>query len=167
MIYCTRKIYKDKLNTHTELSFRLLKNYSIDLYKEALRRTNFPNYEIFDNIDTAYDDFVSKINSILESLAPIKTVRVKGRSSEWFDGEVLEKIKTRNSLFKKFKHSRLCIDEQLYKEARNLVLTTIRNKKRTFFKEKLQENVSRPKELWKTLKKIGLPKKKTLQLISA
>ena len=60
---------------------------------------------------------------------------------------------------KKFKASRLNIDEQLYKEAKINVQKLIKNKKRDFYQEKLRENVGKPKELWKALKSLGLPSK--------
>ena len=40
-------------------------------------------------------------------------------------------------------------------------MKTIKLKKRNFFSRKLEENIAKPKELWKTLRKIGLPDKKS------
>ena len=48
---------------------------------------------------------------------------------------------------KKFKASKLNIDEQLYKEAKITVQKLIKNKKRDFHQEKLREYVGKPKEL--------------------
>ena len=36
----------------------------------------------------------------------------------------------------------------------------IKQKKSQFYKEKLKENIGKPKELWKPLKSLGLPSKK-------
>ena len=36
----------------------------------------------------------------------------------------------------------------------------IKQKKGQFYKEKLKENIGKPKELWKALKSLGLPSKK-------
>ena len=132
MIFCTRKIVKDKFFTHREISFRTLRNYSIEVYKENLRRINFPNYENFYSVDEAYNDLVSKITNVLDIVAPIKKVRVKNRSTEWFDAEILEKINIRDKLFKKYKSNRLTVYEQLYREAKNSALSLIRKKKSNF-----------------------------------
>ena len=43
MIYCTRKILKAKYNKQKELTFRSLRNYSVDIYKQALERASFTN----------------------------------------------------------------------------------------------------------------------------
>ena len=88
-------------------------------------------------------------------------MRVKNQSKEWFDGELAEQIFNRNKLFKKFKKSKLHIDELIYKEAKNTVQRLIKEKKKSFFSKKLEEKIGEPKELWKKLKKLGLPKTKT------
>ena len=73
-------------------------------------------------------------------------------------------ISIRDKLFKKFKSSRLNIDWEIYKEARNDVQRTIKQKKKRCFEEKLSENIAKPKELWQTLKSLGLPSKKNSPL---
>ena len=47
----------------------------------------------------------------------------------------------------------------MFKEARNNVVNIIKKKKKIYFENKLNENIGKPKELWKTLNDIGLPKK--------
>ena len=53
----------------------------------------------------------------------------KTKLTEWFDGEVAEKISVRNKLFKKFKRSKLHIDKEIYKIARYEVQKLISYKK--------------------------------------
>ena len=47
----------------------------------------------------------------------------------------------------------------MYKEAKINVQRLFKNKKRDFYKENLRKNVSKPEELWKALKSLGLPSK--------
>ena len=75
-----------------------------------------------------------------------KTIRVKKDTSECFDGKIAEK--------------KLNVDEILYKEARNNVQALIKDRKRKLLQEKLPENIGKPKELWKIIKKMSLPDKK-------
>ena len=49
----------------------------------------------------------------------------------------------------------------IYNEAKITVQGLIKEKKKSFSKKKLEENIGEPKELWKNLKKLGLPKTKT------
>ena len=78
-----------------------------------------------------YSDLVNKITQVINNLAPYKTIRVKNQSNEWFDGELAD----RDKLFKKFKKSKLHIDELIYKEAKNTVQRLIKEKKKIFLEK--------------------------------
>ena len=80
MIHCTREILKVKYNKHKELTFCSLRNYSIDVYKQALERASFPNYDNVDNPDVAYNDFINRFDCVVNAVAPFKTVRVKNNT---------------------------------------------------------------------------------------
>ena len=73
--------------------------------------------------------------------------------------EIFGKIILRDKHLQKFKASRPNIVEQLYKEAKANMQKLV--KKRDFHQEILRENVSKPKELWKSLKSLGVPAKIT------
>ena len=53
---------------------------------------------------------------IIDSLAPFKKKRIKGRTQEWFDGEIFELIAIRNQQYKKFKKTLLHVDKEIFKE---------------------------------------------------
>ena len=89
---------------------------------------------------------------MVNAVAPFKAVRVKNNTNEWFDGEIADKIYTREKLYKRFNLTKLHVDEEIYNEARNIVQNLIRRKKKAYCEEKLKENSENPKNLWKTLK---------------
>ena len=99
LIYCTRKIPRATYNRHKEITFHSLKNYSPNVYKRTLERVLFPNYENFDNLDVAYSDFITRLDCVINTVAHFKTVRIKNNASEWFDGEIAEKLHTRDKLY--------------------------------------------------------------------
>ena len=92
--------------------------------------------------------------SVVDKLAPFETKRVKDNSQKWFDGEVLEIIALRDKLFKKFKRNKL--RKVIINHGINRIAWLC--KKREYFKNKLKENIAKPKDLWKTLKSLGLSK---------
>ena len=47
-------------------------------------------------MDKAYENFIQKLMSVIDKLAPFKTKRVKSNSQGWFNGEVLENIALRD-----------------------------------------------------------------------
>ena len=123
------------------------------------QRTDFPNYNNFENINDAYSNFVQKVMGVIDLVAPVKSRRIKQNSQEWFDGEVAEKINVRDKLFKKFKKSKLHIDKEINKIARYEVQKFIQYKKKKFSENRLNDSLGKPKELWKALKSLGLPSK--------
>ena len=72
MIHCTRKILKAKYNEHKVLTFRSLRNYLVVISKQALERASFPNYYYFHNPDIAYDDFINRVDCLINTVAHFK-----------------------------------------------------------------------------------------------
>ena len=159
LIFCTRKLVREKVHSHKNIKCRSFKNYTPNDFILKLQESNFHNYNTFDDIDDAYNDFSNKLLLAINEVAPSKEVRIKSNNQEWFDGEVLEAISTRDKFFRIFKKSRLREDEINYKQSKYFAQDLINCKKKSFFENKLKETIGRPKELWKNLKDIGLPKK--------
>ena len=88
-------------------------------FERELNNIAFPNYKEFSDVNCS--DLVNKIIQVINNIAPYKTIRVKNQSNEWFDGEFAEQISNRDKLFKKFKTSKLHLDELIYKESKNRV----------------------------------------------
>ena len=72
MIYCTRKLVRNKSGIKKVIESRSLKNYSVDIYENALRDLDFPNYETFTDIDLAYSDFIEKLTKLIDTIAPLR-----------------------------------------------------------------------------------------------
>ena len=102
-----------------------------------------------------------EVASVIDEIAPIKEVQVKSNSQDWFDAEINEEIERRDKLLAKFKKSRSHSDNENYKKSRNKVQRMIKDKKKNFAIGKLNDNIGKPKELWKSLKSLRLPSKKS------
>ena len=79
-----------------------------------------------------YSDFLNKISDSRDSVAPIKEIRIKINTQEWFDNESAEAIKIREKYFKKFKKSNLLIGYNFYIEAKFNTQKLIKQKKWIF-----------------------------------
>ena len=84
------------------------------MLKYLLKTVEFPNYNIFSKINVFYSDLLNKISDTMDSVAPIKEIRIKNNIQEWFDNEIAEAIKIREEYFKKFKKSSFQIDYTFY-----------------------------------------------------
>ena len=82
------------------------------------------------------------------------------------DGEIAEKIHTRDKLCTRYELTRLHVDKEIYKEMQNAVQNFIRKKKQAYFEEKLKENTSNLEKLQKTLKRKSTRKKDTFWHLS-
>ena len=82
LIYCTRKISRIKRGSHKQIQFRSFRYYKVDLFEQELSKLNFPSYQNYNEINEAYNDFIQKIMSVIDRVAPIKERRVKQNSQE-------------------------------------------------------------------------------------
>ena len=128
-IYINIKIAKAKYNKHKKI-FPSLKNYSVAVFKEALEKVMILIYDSF------------------HVVAPIKTVRIRDNTSEWFDGvAAAQKIHTLDKLYQWFKWTKFHVDEDIDKEAWDAIQRLLWKKKNTYFEEKLKANTANPKNL--------------------
>ena len=74
-----------------------MKNYTKELFIQKLNEIQFPDYSILENVNEAYSDFVSKFMTAIDSICPLRQVRVKTNTKPWFDGNILEAIRVREN----------------------------------------------------------------------
>ena len=79
LIYCTKKITHTKSNVHKYIKTRSLKNYSQTLFLDKVKKTNFPDYSNFKDVNDAYSDFTGKVTSVINEIAPTEEIRVKNK----------------------------------------------------------------------------------------
>ena len=65
------------------------------------------------------------------------------------------------------KKLRLHIDKELHKKFKYDALKLIASKNKNFFEEKLPETIAKPKELWESLKSLGMPNKTVISNFNA
>ena len=82
------KLIKSKQVSNKYTFFYSFKKYTINAYKNALKKVNIPN-ELFNDVNEAYLNFLQKIKTVTDTIAHCKTKSVKANTQKWFDGEVL------------------------------------------------------------------------------
>ena len=83
--------------------------------KEELTKINFPDCNIFSNVNITCLDLVEKILRVVDKIAPFKDLRIKSNTQDWFDDEVTGAIILRQKRLKHFKSTKVHINEELYK----------------------------------------------------
>ena len=99
---------------------------------------------------------------LLTKLPLIKSNRVKGNVKKWFNGEVSEKINSRDKLFQKIKKCRLYVDKELFNKAKYEALKLTGTKKQVMISQVLVSQRS-----WKSFEYLGMPNKTLISNFNA
>jgi len=159
LIYCTRKIARGVVGKHKTIKIRSMKNYTVDNFRRELLSKDWMSIIGCDSLCEAWNNFHKFFMDVLDEIAPIKTVRLKQRTEPWFDAEIIDLINRRDKKLFMYKKSK---DEALYKEfkiLRNKTQAKIYKAKVSFYSNKVEENKNKPKQLWQTLKSLGIQAK--------
>ena len=112
------------------------------------------------DVNQAWKSFRSAFTGVLDSVAPLKEIRIKQNSEPWMTQEILENIRERDSWLRKFKKDKTILDYYSnYSRLRNKVQRDIKKAKREYMKSKIDENKNDSKRLWETLKSLGYDNK--------
>ena len=158
LIYCTRKVVRGQMKQHNNVRIRSMKNYSADALSAAISAADWSGVYCSD-VNTSWNVFKKVLNNIIETLAPIKEIRLKNRTEPWISNEILDAIKLRDNLLYRYKKDQ---KPELYSEfckIRNKIQRDIKRAKSTFFQNKIEEFKFNPKKLWENLKTLGYSNK--------
>ena len=65
----------------TEVNKKLLRQK----FFRAMEINKFPDYSNYNCVNNAYQDFVAQFLSVIDFVAPTRTLRVKSNTKLWFD----------------------------------------------------------------------------------
>ena len=94
-----KKQKKSKIYKHKTIKTSL-KIYTAENLCDKPNDVNFANYSEFDDVNNAFVDFSDKLMQAVDGIAPYREFRVKRHREDWFDGEIMERIKNRDKLLK-------------------------------------------------------------------
>ena len=155
IIYCTRKIVKQKFNTHRTCKIRSTKSYNKEYFQSLLIDADWNDFFYAENVNEAWLNFKETFTKILDVVAPYKEIRIKQRTKKWINQEILVNIRIRDSLYTKFKKSKKHEDFRAFCFIRNKVQKLCKAAKSEFFNEQIEFHKNNPKKLWKQFKDLG------------
>ena len=104
------------------------------------------------DVDQAVGMLSSKLNNILDIMAPVKTIQIHTRYAPWLSEDTKKLMDKSNAVQKKAAESRDADDWREYKSLRNSATARMKVEKRTWEKEKLDNAKHDPGGLWKNVK---------------
>ena len=125
------------------------------------------------DVNSSFNNFMEKINHLLDKHMPYKKVSnkdLKSKYKPWISHDIVELINKKNRLFKKYlkckdstRRNTLFAEYKLHK---NTLLQTIRLSKKRFFQKYFTENNKNVKKIWEVIKQIINVKSKRFNQLS-
>ena len=83
LIYCTREVLRNTINSHNTMKIRSLKNYNEETFQANLLDVDWSSVICSDNVIQAWENFKSIFMSAIDNIAPMKEVCIKQRTQPW------------------------------------------------------------------------------------
>ena len=112
--YCTRKVTRAYVNKHKTIRIRSSKKYSQEQFIHNLNETDWTDVLNSVDADLAWVRFKSILLSVLDKIAPFKTIRIKQRTQPWMSTEMIKLINLRDNYLRQFRKSKNQSDYELF-----------------------------------------------------
>ena len=133
---------------------RTYRSYDKEVMKQRLLSQNWDEYFKIQDPDEAWDHILTKFMPVIDEMCPIRSFHIKNYKPDWINSELLEQIKDRDYFYKKAKLTGDEDDWNIAKHLRNVTNANIRQAKRDFIVDELQDNKSDYKQFWKTIRSV-------------
>ena len=130
---------------------RSYKNFDETLFLKKIRDTSWWDVYKATEVDEAVHLFTSKINLILDNMAPIKTFQTTSKYCPWLSESTKLLIKERNKAQSYFSENKTDENFEIFKKIRNKVTKSLRDDKFKWHKNKLDKCDKDPGKLWQNI----------------
>ena len=149
LVYIVRKKARPA-NVKLAFKGRSYRNYDQELFQENLANLDWENLYECNDVDQAWNILLENIRQEIELLCPLKDIKIKKQKDPWITNEILEFIHDKNNILQSAKLSNLPEDWDNARTARNLVATIIKEAKRDYLTDEVENNHD-PSKFWKNL----------------
>ena len=134
---------------------RDMKTFDLEEYLRTLNIELYAaNLDSIDSVHDAFEKFEEVLQNTANKFAPLKKAsrrEKKNSQKPWLTRELLNKIKTKNKLFKQL-HKKFDKDNfEKYKKQRNVLNREIKSAKETYYKDLIDDSNRNSSSLWKIL----------------
>ena len=120
-------------------------------FLEKIRNTSWWDLYQTTDVNVAVELFTSKVNCILDKMAPIKTFQTNSKYCPWLTLETKEIIRERNKAQKTLSENKNDENFAKFKNLRNKVTKNLKSDKIMWQKQKLENCNNDPGKLWKNI----------------
>ena len=151
MIYTVRRT-KKVISKPRIIKKRSFKNFDPQAFIDAVRSTPWLDVYLCNNLDTAVNLVATKLNMILDIMAPVKVIQVRSCYAPWMSSKTKEEIKKRKIAQQKAAESQNIEDWEEFKKLRNSINKTIKSEKKQWQSKKLETFGNDTRSIWKNVK---------------
>ena len=152
-IYIVHKKARDARRT-VKFEGRSYRNFDKDLFRTKLGDLNWHEFYNLTSPEDAWSFILNGITTILDQMCPIRTFNIKNYRPDWMSKELIELAKDRDYFYNKAKKQGDEDSWRIAKYLRNITNISIRQAKRDFVLNELDQNERDPKKFWKTIRKV-------------
>ena len=116
---------------------RLVNENRLDKFKDDLLKINWENLHSYENVDTAYDNFISKIIELYDKHCPLKQIKLNSiyREKPWITNSLKNCCHKKNELYKKYVKNRNLVNESKYKNYKNRLTSLLCFSEKYYYNE--------------------------------
>lgn len=128
--------------------------FTLDAFLASIANVKWDDVYHSENLDTAYESFISIFKHIFKQHFNEKIVRIKGKNRKpWITKGYLKIIKKKTKFFKKFLRTKFLSDLANCKRYRNKVTALLKHEKRRFLHDQF-EACEGSSEVWNKLNRL-------------
>ena len=132
---------KGKVDTGQDTQRRIWKHFDPETFREKIRQIDWSDFYNCENIDLLNDFFVEKVNSVLDTIAPMKNCQWRKKHCNWVNDELIQKIKERDQAREVARETDLHLDWIEYRRLQNDCTKAQKKRKNEFFKHVFEKNI--------------------------
>ena len=150
------KSFEFERERKVKIDCRKYSEENVDSFKNRLINEDWNDLILQENHDLKWEMFLTKTDEIFNNTFPKKTITVSNKIADkpWYSDEILIDMNTEKKLYVKSKATRRQQHIDSHKEFKRNLDTRIRNAKKQYFAELIEENKHNPKNTWKILNKL-------------
>ena len=127
---------------------RSYKNFNPNEFISEVEKIRWWGVYQTESVDLAVQLFSDKLTTILDQLAPIKTVQTRTRYAPWLSQSTKLLIEKRDQAQSRASRSKVQEDWNIFKRLRNQVTSKLRVEKSKWQQDKLKDSSGNPREQW-------------------
>ena len=131
---------------------RCYKGFDEETFKAEVAKLSWYELYLCEDLDNAVQILTTSLTSILDRLAPVKTVQIRTRYAPWLSPETKAVMKERDAAQVQATQTQYADDWRLYRNLRNSVTSRMRKERASWEKQRLNHAENSSTNLWKNIK---------------